>query len=1180
MKKILIISSTVIFFVCLIGLLAIRVFGLNHQLPQSFFFSDLQNRVPLINSLSGGQPVSGFVSTQLNGVTFEVVSKIPEYKITSQTIDKKQLEVSLTNLGLNNLNQKKFIQYTARNGGGFDNRIRTADFKTIRVTFLPANLLPSAADYSNTMKFPLVHLLTEELHGRTANAFFNGVVSGDVFDVTVYIDPIAASQFALNASQYLNSSFLKSLYFNFNNQEYKSWQSPSVTFEENLKDLFHPVFEITFTKPTSQLPNKGKSFISLLKDLFISQVYAQSCGTALCGTATQATTGTCPSTTTGSCSISGISCSINANCLPYGGVCNLQTTPGGACMTSAACPGNGACTGAVQYSCNINSSGSCSMAYWNSTLMCQPQCGSCSSGGCGAPSCTWGAWSTCTATCGGGTQTRTDNCNNSQVQACNTQACTCTFGGWSACNSATCGTQTQSDNCGHTNTQQCGPSCGCTPNWGAWGACSATCGGGTQTRSDGCGNTQSQACNTQSCSCTPSCPTSCGQADGCGSFCSNAGTLTPTTPTGLSPANGGVVTSATNQATVSWSAATNATAYEVQFFPSGTSGSPALVFNSQNVAAANANTYWKTLAGSTALATGDTIEYDVNLATNTTLIGGIDIRFTDSTYARNLGFTDQAGSGIANGVAPALAYNQWYHRIITVPAAANGKIINWVDLVNENDTAISTTAYFNNLVIKTAGVTKATIYTNAQGNPTYNTLDFSSNAANSGNAQYQDQGCTVANSHCPNPTSSTSYVFTGDAGVHSYTWRVRAINASSCGTTFGPWTTSTSFSFGGNITGNFYLDNTNTATVNAVTGLCQAGVTPSMNAPAGSTIQATWSGNPVAGNITNSTYTISNVGYAVNTAVALSLTSMSGYRCSCPTNCSYSGLSAPIAGVNFFLNPAPLGWWQTSNGFVYAQSTSGVAVQTQIPTSCASSGTCTAALSTYDSVNNTQSDSTTLTGGGSVVSAADVATPLAYLNQSGTNTHAEGVALNGPREDYTYFSQLYGMSTSSTVDFTGTQPTTAPTNGNAYYANGNITISTPWTLNTADSMVIFVNGNLTITQPILVAKGAFLAFIVNGNITFDKSLGSNSSNTPSIAGVYVANGQIISQSNSPGDDLKLVGEGTFVGWSGITLQRNFNNANSARGFTEPIESFRFRPDFMLTVPTKMTKPLFVWQETN
>ena len=54
----------------------------------------------------------------------------------------------------------------------------------------------------------------------------------------------------------------------------------------------------------------------------------------------------------------------------------------------------------------------------------------------------WSAWGSCNATCGGGIQTKTDGCGNTQTQACNIQACTSptctnfTYSDWNTCNSS------------------------------------------------------------------------------------------------------------------------------------------------------------------------------------------------------------------------------------------------------------------------------------------------------------------------------------------------------------------------------------------------------------------------------------------------------------------------------------------------------------------------------------------------------------------------------------------------------------------------------------------------------------------------------------------------------------------------------------------------------------------------
>jgi hypothetical protein len=229
------------------------------------------------------------------------------------------------------------------------------------------------------------------------------------------------------------------------------------------------------------------------------------------------------------------------------------------------------------------------------------------------------------------------------------------------------------------------------------------------------------------------------------------------------------------------------------------------------------------------------------------------------------------------------------------------------------------------------------------------------------------------------------------------------------------------------------------------------------------------------------------------------------------------------------------------------------------------------------------------TGGGEVSftpAGQDSEVAANYFNEDGANYNIYGTDLSGTRsnanrEDYNYFNGLYSLGSTPTTDFTGAKPTAAPTNGKAYYAGSDVTISSSWSVAKGESYVIFVNGNLRISQPITVAPGGFLAFIVKKNIIFDKSLGqaSPTSTTASVAGVFLADNQIIIEATPAGNnDLKFIGEGMFIGWQGVQMNRKY--VPQAPNASNPTEFFRYRPDLLLNVPASMMTPLAVWQETN
>lgn len=435
--------------------------------------------------------------------------------------------------------------------------------------------------------------------------------------------------------------------------------------------------------------------------------------------------------------------------------------------------------------------------------------------------------------------------------------------------------------------------------------------------------------------------------------------------------------------------------------------------------------------------------------------------------------------------------------------------------------------------------------------------------------------CSAANTFCAVQTTSTTFTFTAPVGVTNYSWRVRGVNTACSPEALGEWEDG-GFTLVGELSGNIYFDDLSAAVLNVGTGQCElSGTLVGQEPGSEAIIQALWSGSGVQdGTITGTTFSVSSVPNIANISLTL-VPDTSQYRCTCPAGCTLSGLSVPSIGNNFFLARSAQAWWQTQNGLVYAGGAMGNAIVSFVPETAVTG----AYLSLKNSVSTLSSSGIAITGGGDIDSTLEITTKYSRLREDTEQARVIGSRYEGARESYQYFYMVYSMGSSPTADFTNSKPTIPPANGRAYYGAGNQTIDTNWDVSSGENLVIFVNGNLTIDANIVVEEGGFVAFIVSGDITFSNTLGSSSpSDTAStVEGVFIGN-RIIVQGGLTGGDLKFIGEGTFVGWSGVQLQRTY--ANSTDNDSYPTELFRFRPDFVMNIPDRMTRPIISWQEVN
>lgn len=463
--------------------------------------------------------------------------------------------------------------------------------------------------------------------------------------------------------------------------------------------------------------------------------------------------------------------------------------------------------------------------------------------------------------------------------------------------------------------------------------------------------------------------------------------------------------------------------------------------------------------------------------------------------------------------------------------------------------------------------------------------------------------CSGGNTICTTTTNPTYTFASIPAGITTWEVRVRPINTTCAafgGTDNGAWTATHTLNLVGSVSGSFYLDPGNTCNpfiatpyfsttdsirIDGLNGYTYTGGPPLNAASYGFLDIPYWQTSP--NNVITFTPGLSPSG--------------TQYDCNCGSDtggtCVLSGISSPSAGNDFFLREMALdGWWQVWGGNVYTAASSGLGLSSEVPPAGSCSGICSPYLLRQNAASDPDSAGVAVTSGSQVdTTAAADGYNTSQLTDRGSAQVAQGPVIRGTasgRQDFAFFKSRFGLGANPSSDsidpFNFTKPTGSPANSGvgAYYYTGDVTIQEAWTVAAGESITVFIDGNLTISDAgaptpnlITVANDGFLAFIVTGDITIEDSVGHSNllDNSGNIAGIFIANGTITSATNAT-DDLRLVAEGSYVGWTGVSLTRAF--ADPADNTSRAIETFIFRPDLIKNLPEPFIRPNYTWQETN
>ena len=414
------------------------------------------------------------------------------------------------------------------------------------------------------------------------------------------------------------------------------------------------------------------------------------------------------------------------------------------------------------------------------------------------------------------------------------------------------------------------------------------------------------------------------------------------------------------------------------------------------------------------------------------------------------------------------------------------------------------------------------------------------------------------------------------------------------------------------IIGNLYEDATATTTGlggtdNLCTGSTGAPVFIELDMPETIVRATRTGGESSSGAISLSRYTITTLTSNNDYTITLQLPfpppdPANAWQCACnadpgdPYRCTYTNqMPSNITNFDFFLkraNVADAAWFQTLGGSSWASNN----IESLIPTTTCTAPTCQPALIADDPSGTADSAGFPLTNTGSVITSA---TGDNYIHETDARTNAAQARATGvsvPIENYDYFYDKLGDQAQALAS--AGKPIVG-TDLEIYKYTGNLTITetAPWNLTNTEKIIVFVDGDLLIdditasqARITSVATGGdgFLMFIVSGNITVSATVGYNNiatnpttANIANVEGIFVADGVFTIAGNPGTIDKKFIGAGTFVGWTGVELQRNFDDGtNPTNNDTAATETFIFRPDLLLNAPKAIKSAQMTWREVQ